>query len=238
MSVGKRRAQKGSALVYILIAVALLGALTATFMDSSGQQTTSQNTFNTVTELNSQINLIRSGIDECVLNYPSGDNALVMTAYNIPYPINSDSSYLLNPVSTASGSLVSGLRCPGNPGNSNNHAVIFGGTSGKTLGPPPKLFNAWKYYSGVDGVFFYTSTNKTDSYLTTALNKLDDQYSECEADVINNSSGSAAMNITSHGATGPNCPAYSTCFRVWMIARPVNIYPGDTDGDEGPSYCP
>ncbi len=216
--------QKGSALVYILIAIALLAALTATFMDSSSQQTSSQNTFNTVTDLNSQINFIRSSIQECVLTYPAGDTTT--TLQNAPYPVNPTSAYFTAaPCSCTVGvsNNVSFLRCPGNPGNSNNHSLIFGGTSGKFLPPAPKLFNAWSYYSGADGVFFYTSTNKTDSFLTSALAKLDDQFSECEADVIT-TAGAAFTLVTDPVSGAPNCPANSSCFRVWLIAKPSNIY--------------
>lgn len=216
--------QKGSALVYILIAIALLAALTATFMDNSSQQTSSQNTFNTVTDLNSQINFIRSSIQECVLTYPAGDATTVLQ--NAPYPVNPTSAYFsAAPCSCTTGvtNAVSFLRCPGNPGNSNNHSLIFGGTSGKFLPPTPKLFNAWTYYSGADGVFFYTSTNKTDSFLTSALAKLDDQFSECEADVIT-TAGAAFTLVTDALGGAPNCPANSSCFRVWLIAKPSNIY--------------
>jgi len=228
--ISKKKKQRGSALVYILIAIALLAALTATFMDSSSQQTSSQNTFNTVADLNTQVNFIRSAVQECVITYPSGDSALVGTT-NIPYPINPSSTYLSSP---AASDIVSAIRCPGNPGNSNNHAAIFGGTSGKFLPPPPSLFGAWQYYNGVDGVYISIATNKTDAYLVTALGKLDDQFSECEADVVDARSGN--VNMTSAGASGPKCASGNLCFRVWLVAQTSNIYPGDTDGDE--AACP
>jgi type II secretory pathway pseudopilin PulG len=233
----KHKHQKGSALVYILIAIALLALLTTTFMDSSSQQTTSQNTFNTVTELNSQIGFIRSAIQECVLTYPEGADDLAGTS-NVPYPINPDSAYFTAPAAPAANRNVSNIRCPGNDqGHVKSHGAVFAGNSGKFLPPAPKLFNDWVYYNGVDGVFFYTSTNKTDAFLTTALTKLDDQYSECEADVINNSASGSTLDITSAGASGPNCAANSYCFRVWVIAQTSNIYPGDTPvADE--AACP
>ncbi len=233
----RKTSQKGSALVYILIAIALLAALTATFMDSSSQQTSSQNTFNTVTDLNSQINFIRSAVQECVLTYPGGDSTpgfAATNAANVPYPINPSSTYLASPATPVGNDQVQFLRCPGNPGNTNNHAAIFGGSSGKFMPPPPKLFNAWRYYSGADGVFFFNSTSMSDAYLSTALLKLDDQFSECEADVINNSAGGAPLSIAS--AAAASCPANSLCFRVWLIAQPSSIYAGDSDLDE--AACP
>lgn len=222
----KKTAQKGSALVYILIAIALLAALTATFMDSSSQQTSSQNTVNTVATLSSQVNFIRSAIEECVLTYPAGDTTMPASS-NVPYPINSNSAYLLNPGSSPS--QVSAIRCPGNPGNSNDHAAIFGGKSGKFLPPQVNLFEVWQYYNGADGVFFFTSTNKTDAYLATALTRLDGQFSKCEADVINNSSNGSALNLTTEAGSGPNCPASSYCFRVWLRANAGAIYPNTAE---------
>jgi hypothetical protein len=233
----RNSSQKGSALVYILIAIALLAALTATFMDSSSQQTSSQNTFNTVTDLNSQINFIRSAVQECVLTYPGGDATpafAATNASNTPYPINPSSTYLASPATPPGNDRAEFLRCPGNPGDSNDHATIFGGSSGKFMPPPPKLFNPWIYYSGLDGVFFYNSTSMTDAYLSSALLKLDDQFSECEADVISNVAGGAPLSIAT--ASAATCPEYSLCFRVWLISQPTANYAGDLDNDE--AACP
>ncbi len=229
--------QRGSALIYILIAIALLAILTATFMDSSSQQTTSQNTFNTVTDLNSQVNFVRSAIQECVLSYPEGAADAAGTS-NIPYPINpSSAGYFTAPATPAANDNVSNVKCPGNPqGNVKLHATIFGGSSGKFLPPKPNLFNDWSYYNGTDGVFFYTGSDKSDAYLSAALSKLDDQFGECEADIVDNSAGVSALDIATEGASGPNCPANTTCFRVWMIAQTTANYVGDTAGDE--AACP
>ncbi len=223
--------QAGSALVYILIAIALLAALTASFMKPSSQQTTAQSSFNAITKLKSQIEYVRSGVQECVLTYPTGDPALTGTT-NTPYPINPSSAYLSSP---AGNDEVSGIRCPGNPGTSNDHAAVFGGRSGKFMPPAPDLFENWEYYNGEDGIFFYTQTSKTDAFLQTAMEKLDGQFSECEADIID--ATSAVKELTSTATAGdPKCPSGSSCFRVWIIALPSNVYLGDTDGDEG--ACP
>ncbi len=225
----------GSALVYILIAIALLAALTASFMKPASQQTTSQNTFNTITELNSQINFIRSAIQECVLTYPSGDSGLIGTS-NTPYPINPSSSYFTAAPKSgaAANDQVRNILCPGNPGNSNDHADMFGGTSGKFFPTSVNLFGEWEYFNGVDGVFFYTSTDKTDAFLQTALAKLDNQYSECEADVVDASGGDIELASTAIG--DPICPNGSTCMRIWMITNVSAVYNGDTDGEE--AACP
>ncbi|MCB1531220.1 MAG: hypothetical protein H6853_00105 [Rhodospirillales bacterium] len=231
--------QRGSALVYILIAIALLAALTVTFMEPSSQQTSSQNTFETVSELNTQIGFIRSSVQECVLTYPAGDTSLPAGTTNTPYPINPSSSYFTPAPKSgaAANDQVRNIMCPGNPGDSNDHADIYSGASGKFLAPPPSLFEEFVYYNGINGVFFFTQTDKTDAFLQSAMQKLDDQFSECEADVIDASGGQVELTSTAGGGD-PKCPAGSTCFRVWMITHPSasGAYNGDTDGDE--AACP
>ena len=232
-----RSGEHGSALVYILIAIALLAALTVTFMEPSSQQVTSHNTFETVSTLNTQINFVRSSVQECVLTYPAGESGIT-SATNFPYPVNPSSTYLTSPDANDQ---VRNIRCPGNPGGSStDHADIFASSSGKFLPPPPSLFGEWVYHNGADGVFFYTQTDNSDAFLQTAMQKLDDQFSECEADVIDASGGDIELTTTA-GASDPKCinnSSTSTCFRVWMIiqAAAAGAYNGDTDGDEG--SCP
>ncbi len=226
----KKQREKGAALIYILIAIALLAALTATFMGSSSDQTTSQNITKAVTELGSQINLIRGAIDECVLTYPAGDSAMPAAPAMVggespirPYPLMTSNTYLLNPTS-AGVYWLKNIRCPGNPGNSNNHARIFGGNSGKSLPPAPSLFDEWRYFNQVDGVFFFTSTAKTDAFLKTALQKLETQFSRCEAEFIDATGGD--KNLDSVG--GWKCTTGRMCFRVWMKTTGTSFYPDKT----------
>ena len=169
---------------------------------------------------------------------PSGTGGLIGTT-NTPYPINPSSTYLTSP---AANDEVSNIRCPGNPGTSTDHAAIFAGRSGKFLPPPPGLFEAWEYFNGTDGVFFYTQTDKTDAFLQSAMVKLDDEYAECEADIIDASGGDIELTSTAT-VDDPKClqgPNGATCFRVWIVTRNSAVYNGDTDGEEGPggANCP
>ncbi len=245
----KRSAERGSALVYILIAIALLAALTVTFMEPSSQQTSSQNTFKTITSLQGQVDVVRSAIQECVLSYPAGDGDVAGgTAINIlvagsdpsartNYPIRPNSTHYDGPpaavIGKTAGRLVKDIRCPGQQDgpNPNDHAVIFSGSSGKFMPPAPDLFEDWQYYNGLDGIFFWTRTTKTDAFLVTALTKLDENYSECEADVVD--ARVAVRNLDSVPTAGLTCPAGNVCFRVRLIINPSANYLGDTDGDEG-----
>jgi len=221
--VKRRAAQSGSALVYILIAIALLAALTYSFMGSSSQQTSSQNTFKSLSSLQGQVDVIRSAIQECILLYPNGDNAITDAGADKKFPINPDSTYYATATPGRSGDrLVKNIRCPGHPttGNAYDHALLFSGTSGKFLPPPPDLFLDWQFYNGTDGVFYWIRTDKSDAYLTAALQKLDEKFSTCEADVIDASA--AAVDLDS----GPDveCPVGNTCFRVWMKANATAVH--------------
>jgi len=245
----QRNREKGSALVYILIAIALLAALTVSFMEPSSQQTSSQNTFKTAVSLQGQVDTIRSAIQECVLSYPKGDRCInngspgycttgsvTDTDARKNYPINPDSDHYLNATPGKSGDrLVSNIRCPGDNGGNNadhdNHELIFGGSSGKFMPPPPDLFDPWQYYNGTDGIYFWTETDKTDAFILSALEKLDDNFGECEADVIDASA--AAVDLDSASTAETQCPSGHVCFRVRMIINePAAEYNGDGDADE------
>lgn len=213
----ERYTEKGSALVYILIAIALLAALTVSFMEPSSQQTSSQSGFRALTAVKSQADTIRSAIQECILIYPNGDTTITESGYNAPFPLSPDSTHLPTAGGfRAANKNVSNIRCPGrNPGNPNEaqHARIFSGK--KFLPPPPSLFQDWQYFNGADGVFFWTQTNKSDSFLQTSLEKLNAQYSTCEADIID--ATAAAEDLDAAGSI--TCPSGNTCFRVWLIVN-------------------
>ncbi|MCK5285038.1 MAG: hypothetical protein KAJ86_05570 [Alphaproteobacteria bacterium] len=241
-----RKPEQGSALVYILIAIALLAALTFTFMEPSSQQTSSQNTFKSASALHGQVDMIRASIQECVLSYPTGDTTIDITTgtgtdpdARTNWPINPNSDHYATATPGKSGDrLVRNIRCPGdNPGvgSEEDHSRIFSGSSGKFLPPAADLFDDWQYYNGVDGIFFWTETDKTDAFITTALTKVDNKFAECEADIIDTSHPAAgAKDLDSLGIV--TCTANHICFRVWMITNGSAVFNGDEDGEE--AACP
>ena len=217
--------ERGSALVYILIAIALLAALTVSFMEPSSQQTQSQSSFKLVSEMSSQVDFIRSSVQECVIIHPAGDNTIpngpaeANEGANRRFPIDPRAAHIATP-STEPDPLVRELKCPGNPGptiaggpGNNDHAPIFAGASGKFLPPPPAIFNDWQWYNGKDGIFFWTSTQKTDAYIESSLIKLEEEFGKCEADTI--ITAGVPKDLDNDGTI--SCPSNSYCFRVWMV---------------------
>lgn len=239
-----RCGEAGSALVYILIAIALLAALTMAFMNSSSNTTSSQNSYRAVSEIKSQVDFIRAAVDECVLRASFG-NGQVAGDININntssgtdpganklYPIDPGSLYFTSATvgPTIGTRWVRDIRCPSDPGDNVNHAPIFGGATGRFMPQPPPLFGDWQWYNGPDGVFFWTETTNTDPYLDTVLQKLNDEYAVCEADTID-ASGSAE-NLDQDGTL--QCPSGSRCFRVWLKADMLNGSGDVEDGDTDP----
>lgn len=226
---------RGSALIYILIAVSLLAALTVSLMEPSGQQTQSQSSTSMVTDISGQVSFISSAVAECILSHPDQDSELTTTQQkNPPYPINPSDPYFnsqsADPLSAADDT-VKWIRCPGSPGGSGttnqNHARIFGGASGKFLPPAPAMFTDWTYYNGADGVYIMTRTTKTDPFITSSMTKLDAKYSNCEGEVIDRRS-LGALSITTDSTPGSGgvrtCPAGSLCFRYWIVLKPTAIH--------------
>jgi len=206
--------RKGSALVYILIAIALLAALTVTFLDSSStQQARSQNSFRLSTDLDGQMTMIRSAIQDCILQYPTGEEGFTQAGYHTPFPLEPDDTHLTAPA-TSGTKYVKDIRCPGNPGDSANHAPIFGGSSGRFLPAKPDVMDDWVYRNGtnmsidgdtITGVYFLIKSNKSDPYIGEAMQKVDQKYSQCEVDYIDSSS--SATN---------GCPSGYKCLRAWV----------------------
>ena len=210
----KRYIETGSALVYILIAIALMAALTASFVNSDSQQSRSQNSFKLAQDIKSQISSIRSAIDGCTILYPGGDITVVAgtdPGYVRPYPVNPDSDHFNGSARDGiTDKLVSNLSCPGNPGDDPDHTLIFGAASGKNLSPSPALLDDWIYFNGTKtvgattytGVYIDIRSNRSDPFIAEAFDKVASTYTDCEADSVT--------------ATDDDCAAGYVCLRYWI----------------------
>lgn len=206
------RKTRGSALIYILIAIALIAALTAVFMQPAGQQTRTQNSFKLATELGSQVQMIRAAIQDCILLYPEGDPGIAVANYQFPFPLEGDSTYFpTSPSIRAANKNVEFIRCPGNVAGAANQKLLFGSESSRFMPATPALFNPWTYRNGsttidgqtVTGVMFEIRTTASDAYLGEAMQKVDSQFTQCETDYI-----------VGNGTNG--CANNTQCLRVWV----------------------
>lgn len=216
-------------MLYILIAVALLAALTSTLVGGGGQSSGTQNAYRLGQELNSQSRVIRSAIQDCVLRYTRGDGADIAEAnYNNPYPLNPSSSEFTSP---AANDNVSHLQCPGTSATSGNddYADLFSG-SGQFSGylpSKPDLMDDWTYFNGdatvhgvrLDGVYFQITSTKSDPQISDSMARIDDLMAACEVDYI-----------TGDGSN--SCASDTQCLRYWII-RGAN-----TAATGGPNPCP
>lgn len=222
----KASLQKGGALIYILIAVALLAALTSTMVGGGGQSSRTQNAFRLGQELNSQSRLIRSAIQDCTLRFTQGDAVDISEAnYNNPYPLNPSSSEFTSP---AANDNVAFLKCPGTSSSAGNddYTDLFGG-SGEFSGympPKPDLMDDWTYFNGdetvegvrLDGVYFQITSNKSDPQVGEAMERIDNLMSACEVDYL-------------EGDGSNSCANDYKCLRYWVIRGPNTAATGGTN---------
>lgn len=200
----------GNVLLYILIAIALLAALTYSMTKEGGTKASVHLAHKTSQELYVQVNLIRSAVLECTLAYPAGGGDLYPAGSpdgvidaddnpNNPYPLNPSSP--LNPDGAAANDNVRNLTCIGAPAGS--RSIFQGaGTQGRYLPPPPPGFGEWTYINHGDSstptegvrIQIIASDNATNR---DALNRLMTKFSACQADL-------------DYGGCG------ATCFTAWI----------------------
>jgi hypothetical protein len=190
------KAEKGSILFYIFLAVALMAVLTYTFTKDGRNSESSQLAIRTAQELYVQTNLIRSAIVECTLSYPGGggdlnaDNVIDATDNpNTPYPLNPTAA--LNPGGPAGTDQVRNLVCVGAPAATRN---IFGNVSnqGRFLPPVPAGYGEWLYINDASGVRIkiIAPTTATD---VGALSRLMAKFSTCQSDLNYGSCGTSCF---------------------------------------------
>lgn len=121
----KRNSQSGSAVAYMFLALFLSGLLITTMMGDTGVATSNVKLQDLKTKLNSDLNIIASGINECILLHSSavdldGDGDMDGDDNpNVPYPVYGDDS------TGTAGDLIENIKCPG------SGTVIFSAVNGK-----------------------------------------------------------------------------------------------------------
>lgn len=229
MKLIKSNPQRGSVMIYILVAVGLLAGVTATMMTGSSNQTNNNKGSGITADLKSQLNVIVAAVQECTMTYPNQDGDLTATQQkNAPYPINPKDPYLDDPAAeVVATDEVSYIRCPGNPGTGasgfESQKRIFSGESGKFLPEPPPGFSPWVYYNGVNGVYVMTAALNATVETKKAILAVDIGYNPCQTDVTDlrgtGSSADLSTDIVPGDSGEKSCPGGAICFRHWFVQK-------------------
>lgn len=160
-----RSAEAGNVLLYIFIAVALLGALTMAMSSGGGDQAIATSAFRITDSLRSQGQGIRAAVLECVLRYPSAG-----------YPV-------VSVPGTAED--LSAIECQPNDGVTSDFD-LFGGTMGHFIPQPPAPFTNWQYNNdGAGTVYIRIATppaNADDPSVISGIRNAVSQYTADEVE--------------------------------------------------------
>ena len=191
--------ERGNALLYVLLAVGLMAALTYAYVQDNHDSYASQSSVQIAESLFSQVNMIKGAIVQCALEYPMGggyvngnglSNQIITAAdnYNNPYPL-APSNPLITNATTNGCAGVGGAGCVAVAGNNNVRnltcigapiaaAYMFQGANnqGRFLPPPTSGFSEWTYGNDSTGVYIQI-TSSGDAAGVNALSRLANQFS-------------------------------------------------------------
>jgi len=192
-----RTREKGSVVAYLLMAVALIAALTAALTKGSHESAVTIQVQQHVKFLETDLQTIRSAINECILVYSdpvdiNGDNLINTTDNpNAPFPLYGDLS------SGGLGVPLSEIKCPG------NQQAIFNNKAGKFF----SLIGSSDYTidynnNGTEGIQIIILRNSASPVWDEAMSQVNAKLSTCSAEI----------------ETGAGCT--NGCFEFW-IKRPA-----------------
>ena len=209
--------QKGSVVIYILIAIFLTGLLIAAMTQGSKKSASSGQLDQMALFGLADIKTIQSAITECAQTYPSptdvdGDGDKDATDNpNPPFPL-----YCAN-AACALATMTSGaagvdITLAGCPGAGAGQKVVFNRNAGnnfKLLGDTATYTT--KYFTdATEGTYIRITRATSDPLWTEAISRLDDKFSECSA---------AAVTAAGTCANG--------CFYYWIVRRATSVLGGE-----------
>ena len=204
----------GNALLYVFMAIGLLAALTYSFVKGSRENYNVQNSARIAEEMYVQVNLMKSSIMQCRMEYIEGGGDLdgdgltdESDNYNTAFPLeptnplhdNAPACCATNGgasgcISSAVSDDVRNLKCIGAP---IREANMFTGqnNSGAFLPPKPQGFEEWTYKNDANGVYLQIiSTRENMSYEST-LTRLLNKFATCQADIDYNNCGENCLTV-------------------------------------------
>lgn len=203
-----KKKNSGNALLYVFIAVGLLGALTYSFVKGSRENYAVQNAARIAEEMYVQTNLMKSSVMQCRMEYIEGggdldDDGAINSSdnANAAYPLApSDPLHVNAPagctatsgkagcITAAANDDARNLKCVGAPIGAVN---MFTGqnNSGSFLPPKPQGFQEWQYKNDANGVYLQITAEPENFLYETTLTRLLDKFVTCQADINYNNCG-------------------------------------------------
>lgn len=211
--------QKGSILIYILIAIFLTGVLIASMTQGAKKSASSEQVNEMMMYLQADIRTIQSNITECVVSYQNNTTGCMALSqnsslpgsscvngyqsqdsgnYNVPFP---KPSTLL---ATGSGTALASITCPRAPAG---QQIIFTDSISQSLRllQDTSNYTVTYYNNSTDGVYFRITRVVTDPLWTEVLNRLPSKYQSC----------SSMATFANPDPTGANCSA--GCFYYFIL---------------------
>ena len=206
--------QRGSIIVYILIAIFLTGLLVSAMSQGTKKSASSEQINELLLYLQADIQTVQSNITECVVSYqnnnfcPAGGTCVNEYTTQDTTPVVNPNVPFPTPVAAASsgGTVLTSIICPRAPAA---QQTIFTNSVSQSL----KLlqdttnYTATYYNNGTDGVYIRITRNVADPLWTEALARLPSKYQAC----------STVVSMSASDPTGFNCSA--GCF-YYFIKRP------------------
>jgi hypothetical protein len=203
----QRESQRGSVIVYILIAIFLTGLLVAAMSQGTKKSASSEQIDEVMLYLPTDIQTVQSNITECVLSYqnnnfcpPTGCQNQYNdgTNPNVPFPVYSDGSS-----TGASGNVLATIQCPRAP---SGQKTIFTDSITQSLKLLQDTANYTTTYfnTSTDGVYLQITRAVSDPIWTETLARLPSKYASC----------SSLADTTNTYSTCPN-----GCFYYFILRR-------------------
>ncbi len=194
------------------MAIGLLSALTYAFVQDSRENFSTQNSMKVAETIFVQSNVVRSVIQQCVMEFPQGGGDLDLDGFvraadneNTPYPLEPDD--ILNPaapagIAAAANNNARYLTCVGAPAG---QAAIFqgAGNRGRFLPPPPSGFNEWTYHNDALGVYIQLTPKSNSIGTISAVERVFDRFANCQADLDYASCGTGCLTVWIERASCP-----------------------------------
>ena len=202
--------QRGSVLVYILITIFILGILVVSLTNGPEKSMTSGQVDELGILLKSDLNVIESSINDCVVMYPApvdvdGNSAVDSTDNpNAPFPIYGDLSSGGN-----TGTAVANIKCPGAPSAQQLVMTTRDGRQLQTL-KDTSTYTATYITNTTEGVLLRLSRSNSSPAWTEVISRMNAAYSTCKAAVV---------------TAGGTC-AYG-CFYYWFLRRSTSVIGGE-----------